>query len=972
MGGKVYDRQPLDLDRSPLKQLPVELPKFKELSPAQLLQQWVTVAERFLLDAIKEVTGVDLRDEVATIKMIASIFTGIVDSNTEDLQLWARGIRYALQGIDLSNPGAIRTSMDAIVNMLEILVHKMLQSFGVPEPVGSVVDKIFDLSDHFDTWVGDTAATALGLTNLTALFNNGFDAAKIVSGEVNLLRLPSSVLTTASQIAAGAIQGTINLANLPNTLLTATSQVNAANLFGTVPLLSMPTGINPNSILGGALTGGSPLNSANLFGLIDQARAPWAAPIDALVNAFGTPGSGYGLMDLQAAAATASRGPVQLANQFTNLLSTFGGAVGAANNLGAIGSQIAALFGTAHSANAQAQSAVNSIAASAAINPSYISLDPTADASFQLPIQTGALPTIPVTQAGGEVLALISTTKGGIKKSIKWIGDTTANLQGFFVSVYKINEATGAAERVHQSDNIILSVSSARAWNVYNLPAGSWITSEPGFRYLCGITVLGTGTYNLVGYTNSGVPIDTTLTAGKHMGATRNGPSVLPAIDAKGTDFAVGGTVSKVGTSTIIVGPKATVGYVVAAVGQNNGSSSATWGGVAMTQVIWNQWTTQGSTVGFNLTLFEIKAASLGLRYLPSGSTTVNLTVNSPGGAKPVNIAGTTLTMNDCIGVGAASAVTQATSNAPAQAIADPGENRVVLQIGMHTTTNDAWSNWTLNGSTKAMLWNVPGTSGVNYGGFAGLTNAGGAGAIASAASLAASATWGLVNIPLVGMTYNAPATIANPVYSTNLPFMAMCGAPGRPQHAPEFWSKVAAPGVYTYTRPAWMEEGDWFDIIVLGGGAGGASGGGWGVYGSGGEAGQWRVYSLQYGVDIPLGTTTFTVTVPVGGQGGSIPNYAPGNGGDAIVSIPGYGTITAPGGAANNFFGGENSGRGTNPGAQTVHDTNYPGGGRQGAAMGGGYAPGGGGAGGTSAAPNPTNGGAGAAGAVWITALRI
>lgn len=64
MGGKVYDRNPLIVDRNPTKQLAVEVGHLAKLNPAEMiaiaLENFVKQLEDFGLAAIQQVTGVDL------------------------------------------------------------------------------------------------------------------------------------------------------------------------------------------------------------------------------------------------------------------------------------------------------------------------------------------------------------------------------------------------------------------------------------------------------------------------------------------------------------------------------------------------------------------------------------------------------------------------------------------------------------------------------------------------------------------------------------------------------------------------------------------------------------------------------------------------------------------------------------------------------------------------------------------------
>jgi hypothetical protein len=128
--------------------------------------------------------------------------------------------------------------------------------------------------------------------------------------------------------------------------------------------------------------------------------------------------------------------------------------------------------------------------------------------------------------------------------------------------------------------------------------------------------------------------------------------------------------------------------------------------------------------------------------------------------------------------------------------------------------------------------------------------------------------------------------------------------------------------GPYTYTVPSFMVTGDLFDFIIYAGGAGGNAG----IYGSGGGAGQ-RVTRalLVYGTDIPLSTTTFTVTVGAPGAGGTNNATA---GGNSTVAITGYSgsPLTAAGGLVNGNSGSVN-GAGVTPQVVTVDGQDYWGG---------------------------------------------
>lgn len=213
-----------------------------------------------------------------------------------------------------------------------------------------------------------------------------------------------------------------------------------------------------------------------------------------------------------------------------------------------------------------------------------------------------------------------------------------------------------------------------------------------------------------------------------------------------------------------------------------------------------------------------------------------------------------------------------------------------------------------------------------------------------------------------------APASIPDPTPSTNIPFFALCGSAGVSEHPPET-TEFAASAVYEV--PEWMVKGDQFDIVGLGDG-GGAAGGELTTEGNGGAPGGWVTATLTYGVDIPLSTTEFTITIGPGGAAGGSGGGSGGDGAGTAIEIPGYGTLSAAAGVGGV---GQNVGAwgGGSPGTHVFNDVPYVGGAAQGAPAAGGNAPGGGGGGGESAGWHgpPTPGGPGAPGGAWITAYR-
>lgn len=77
MTGKVYDRRTLVVDRSPLKQLAVEVGKFPPATPSQLAQRFAEMLEQYGLAAIEEVTGLDLSGTKRALDNLKLLLGGI-------------------------------------------------------------------------------------------------------------------------------------------------------------------------------------------------------------------------------------------------------------------------------------------------------------------------------------------------------------------------------------------------------------------------------------------------------------------------------------------------------------------------------------------------------------------------------------------------------------------------------------------------------------------------------------------------------------------------------------------------------------------------------------------------------------------------------------------------------------------------------------------------------------------------------
>lgn len=77
MGGKVYDRRPLVVDRDPSRQLAVEAGRFPKPDPIDLVTAFANALEEYGLEAFEEVTGLDLSGLKAALDRLKSLLGGI-------------------------------------------------------------------------------------------------------------------------------------------------------------------------------------------------------------------------------------------------------------------------------------------------------------------------------------------------------------------------------------------------------------------------------------------------------------------------------------------------------------------------------------------------------------------------------------------------------------------------------------------------------------------------------------------------------------------------------------------------------------------------------------------------------------------------------------------------------------------------------------------------------------------------------
>lgn len=616
---------------------------------------------------------------------------------------------------------------------------------------------------------------------------------------------------------------------------------------------------------------------------------------------------------------------------------------------------------------------------------SYLSIDPSADPVFPLSNITGASPsTVAITQAKS-AMGVIGLPDNGLKKSLVWLGGSLTNITAVYVNIYKVNTTTGEFTRTHRSANIIGSLTSpagsAMAWQFYNLPMTDFFPTLQGEWYVAEIQVLGTGTYNVVGITNSWMPTHTSVYP-KALGASRSPSSV--SYDTKGAGYSRTTTGASLNSSfSHTVGDGFAPAVIVDVIVDGGAVSSGvpTYDGVNMTLLSSRGFNNDGNfgsiytygildvapnttkTVAFNLTLAgsagpkAVRVQSFSHFNVASFGTPV---VNSGGNVTSIS----------------SGAVTSATGQMIHQVFASQGAPSYT--IGSYNQTSRENSTVTAGGNMLAYA----------------IGDAAGAASVTFTATQSVAHFWASVAVPLLPGVPAAPSSISSPTYDANVPWLALAGAAGRAQHAPETVEFETA-GTHTYNLPAWIEEGDYIDIVPIGGGAGGSYIGErlttLDLSYKGGGAAQWNPIRLRYGddYDIPTGTTSFTVNV---GDGGAAPAHTHpthnpvhgSDGEDTTVVITGYPTITAASGVKDGstlpttFATGTGYVKGDTPGDVTHEGVKYFGGGIAQNYGSVGNSPGGGGYAGYSShqgtAPNTNwdySAGAGAPGACYITASQ-
>ena len=613
-----------------------------------------------------------------------------------------------------------------------------------------------------------------------------------------------------------------------------------------------------------------------------------------------------------------------------NLWQALTGGTATGNSLGQLANAAASTSSTASNAQMVAQSAALTQAQQATAKAAYVGIDTTVDATFQLAhtYSLASMPTITVS-AGTSTVGYIVTPDNVSKLSVPFIAETVGTVTGVYVNIYTVNTSTNLCTNVVAGPNIVSEIGTSIGLVYYNLTSALPVTV--GSVFAVEVVVTGSGSLTMMGMSPTWMVTNSLVNPGA-VGGSRSGTGTLaaPAHDATGAGTFTG--TSKITFSWSHTTGSSANGMIIAFSATQSVSSVKVSGATA---TLLGSKLISGSETGY---LYEL----LGLS---TGAHTVAITLSSAGNLIGNSDSYINVTSFGTVAFNSGSAGTASVS------VASASGQTAVAAIFDFGTSNIA-------GFNQTSRWD----NGYNGGPI--LQGVFGDAAGASTVSFSATATtaWAAIGVSIVGSPA-VPSTFT-PTASTSIPWLGLSAAGGviNPQFAPQT-TEYGTAGTYTYHVPSWAAvAGNKFDIIVLGGGGGGNQSF-FGAAELGGAGGSWSTVTLTYGADIPLTTTTFSVTVGASGGAGIENGANPTNGGNSSVTITGYGTITGSGGTA----GGTRSQVGASPGNESFDSVQYFGGTPQSSAGGGGNAPGGGGAGAT----NFGSGGGGAPGAVWIMAYQ-
>lgn len=950
-----------------------------------------------VLTLISEIGGTNISD----------VSGAIIDAGTDAASALSK-IGDILTAAGVASEAALGSAVSTVITELQDLLDGIANALGEIGsgftienivtnlqniPIENIVNLPGYLTNMAVTGLYDAAA---GFTNTSTSLLKNLTAAGATLGQFNAAALHGAI-NTATTLGGQALSNIFNGTGhfIGQISSSATGALNTAVTVGGTTLSTLFTNINSSGqILGSGITGA--INTAATLGgtALSTLATNWNAAvtdINSLISGVGGSAISDVTTYLQNVPNTAVLGLTGFGTNIGNTIQALSDGVwqGLRAFLG-----IPSGVGPPQVSSAAQQVRVDlnnasDIASAAALfqanqsitKQSYLSIDPSADPVFPLANISGASPTtVPVTQSKS-VMGIIGLPDNGLKKSLVWLGGSLTNIDAVFVNLYKVNTTTGVFTRTHASSNIIgalTSPGSGVAWQFYNLPMTAFFPTLQGDWYVAEIVVVGTGTYNVVGVSNSWMPSHPSVYP-KGLGAARAMGNLWKAKGVGNT----GGTKNPSWNHTFAAGDNCVV--VDVSVFSNTSAVTAiaaTCGGAAMTLLkLTPDFLSSGSfayiaTLGLIDPVVCTGTKSIAITTTGGGTTGTQCAVAGNSASYP-NIASFGTAVNTS---GSGTTATQTVSSGVAGNIIHQAFSHVLLgsfsaynqdSIHTHAGSSSPLADALLIGNQYRFSSSLVFT-----------------------ATMPSSGEWCGVAVPLVPSPgpFAPPSSIAVPTYDANVPWIALAGAAGRAQHPAET-AEFETAGTFTYNVPSWVIDGDYIDIVPIGAGAGGSYLGDLtstvdASY-KGGGPGQWSPIRLRYGdaYDIPTGTTTFTVNVGAGGSGASNthPTHSPAHGsaGDnTTVVITGYPTITANGGSPNGTtiddgpydLAGDTAGNVVHEGVTYFGGAVAPG---PAVSYPGptGNSPGGGGGGSISVHSTHVNGdpnaGAGAPGACYITAVQ-
>jgi hypothetical protein len=630
------------------------------------------------------------------------------------------------------------------------------------------------------------------------------------------------------------------------------------------------------------------------------------------------------------------------------------------NSFGNLSNAATGLLNLANNAQTVGTDAANTLVTRAVTKPAGDAVDQTADATFAITAMQGTSPTTITVTPAATVIGFISTPDGGTKESVVWHGGSTTGVTSLILNLYKMNTTTGVTSLVSSSANIVSSVAnpgSGVAWNYYDF--GTDVTAAQGNVYAVEMAIQGSN-YTVVGIPNHWVPSNTSVYPNQ-IGATRTNyvsadtnkkllsQAAVTSNSSASYTGAAGATVL-VAVNTQLAGGSSYTAWT---------TRTMTYNGTAMTNlgVVNANNTTDGWVQLFGLIGCATGSADTIAWNIAGGTGSQENLLIQASSFNNVGSFGSVVT-------NAASSTAQTTSSTLTGPIGgalfaafmsqnSTGSNSIAAEASWLTARNDTANNsstYNLTGLQEYFL--TP--SGL------------------AAAAITATGTggqfYGVVAVPLNAPTMPAAPSMLPVNYSANVPWFGLAGSTNSMVLAP-YTQEFTASGAFTFNIPSdYQVAGMQIDIIALGAGGGGQ--GCWALYvGNGGAAGSYATATLTYGTTIPLGTTTISGSIGVGGAGGTAYENPGSNGGNTTVTgISSWGGLTANGGAGGSgTFGAAYDG--ASPSNETLSGITYYGGAQQNVTSSNGNAPGGAGSGGTVGFGIPYSGGSGANGAVWFRA---